>query len=53
SLTQDLREDSKTYEVLGTDKMVVLRCRPALAPISGEGNAGIDLYILTGHESTL
>uniref|UniRef100_A0A915ATY1 Mitogen-activated protein kinase kinase kinase kinase n=5 Tax=Parascaris univalens TaxID=6257 RepID=A0A915ATY1_PARUN len=48
TVTQDLNDPNNVYQVVGSDKLVVLKRRPTNAV-----NDNCDLCILTGHESTL
>ncbi|VDN08307.1 unnamed protein product [Thelazia callipaeda] len=48
SITQDINDHNNIYQVVGSDKLVVLKRREAFA-----AKDFCDLCILTGHESTL
>ncbi|VDM29649.1 unnamed protein product [Toxocara canis] len=47
TITQDLNDSNNVYQVVGSDKLVVLKRRATSA------TDNCDLCILTGHESTL
>ncbi|VDN45420.1 unnamed protein product [Gongylonema pulchrum] len=48
SITQDINDINNIYQVVGSDKLVVLKRREASSAADM-----CDLCILTGHESTL
>ncbi|XP_066987136.1 mitogen-activated protein kinase kinase kinase kinase 5 isoform X11 [Macrobrachium rosenbergii] len=57
-ITQEIIDNSRIFRLLGSDRIITLESRPSsmLETSSGtlsEGNQGVNLYILAGHESSM